>query len=138
RAHARARRVDGRTAARRARAYRRLRTALRALDTLVCLASTVALPRRPACGRRGGSPVSLLPRIARRVAEPAPELPPDLHAVTRRVLAGRGLRTPADLDCALGGLLPPHALGGLEHAAALVADSLTRDRRILVIGDFDA
>ena len=82
--------------------------------------------------------MSLSPRIERRAAVPAPDLPPGLHAVTRRVLAGRGLHTPADLDCALGGLLPPHALGGLEHAAALVADSLTRDQRILVIGDFDA
>lgn len=55
--------------------------------------------------------------------------------VVSRVLAGRGCeRAP---DYALSGLLPP-SLGGLDTACGLLADAIEQQRRLLVVGDFDA
>lgn len=55
--------------------------------------------------------------------------------VAARVLAARGCREAPDY--ALSGLLAP-SLGGLDRAAALLADAVEQRRRILVVGDFDA
>jgi len=55
--------------------------------------------------------------------------------VVARALGARGCsRLP---DYTLSTLLPP-TLGGLDRAAALLAEALQADRRIVVIGDFDA
>ncbi|MDT8439073.1 MAG: single-stranded-DNA-specific exonuclease RecJ [Wenzhouxiangellaceae bacterium] len=58
----------------------------------------------------------------------------DCPAVAR-VLAGRGCDSAPDYG--LSGLLPP-TLGGLDAACALLADAIEDDRRIVVVGDFDA
>jgi single-stranded-DNA-specific exonuclease len=61
----------------------------------------------------------------------------DLHPVLRRVYAGRGIGSDADLDLSLDRLLPIGTLENVEAAAELL--SLHRENgRILVIGDFDA
>ncbi|MEX2481788.1 MAG: single-stranded-DNA-specific exonuclease RecJ [Gammaproteobacteria bacterium] len=83
--------------------------------------------------------MSVVPRIVRRsAAAVAADLPAQWHAVTRRVLAGRGILCAADLDVALAGLLEPQRLGGLDQAAELIESVMSSDGRILVIGDFDA
>ena len=65
-------------------------------------------------------------------------LPRDLHPVLERVYRCRAVREPADLDLSLSALLPWQALGGIFEAVDLLADALSRRRRILVVGDFDA
>ncbi len=60
----------------------------------------------------------------------------DLHPVLRRVYAARGLRTRADLDLSLEKLAPVGSLGGAAAAAELLLRHA--QRRVLVIGDFDA
>ena len=65
-------------------------------------------------------------------------LPPGLHPVVRRVLLARGVTEPASLELGLRNMLPPSELGGVEHAGALLADAVSGDQRILVVGDFDA
>lgn len=79
-------------------------------------------------------------RVRRRaLAEDAEDqLPPDLHPALRRVLLGRGITSPERLDLALGRMAPPGALSGLDTAARLLAEAVMQDRRILVVGDFDA
>jgi len=65
------------------------------------------------------------------------ELGPQLHPVLQRIYAGRGVRSPTELDTSLERLLP---VGSLEGIAAAV-ELLLRHRsggRILVVGDFDA
>lgn len=76
-------------------------------------------------------------RIERRRCD-APLIVPALHPVLARVYGARGVRDADALDDALGALLHWQALGGIEQAAALLADAVRADRRIVVIGDFDA
>src|SRR5690606_12942573 len=64
--------------------------------------------------------------------------PDDVPARLRRVYAARGVDDPALARPKLAQLLPPDALGGLVAAVGLLADAIARERRILVVGDFDA
>ncbi|HZW58736.1 MAG TPA: single-stranded-DNA-specific exonuclease RecJ [Woeseiaceae bacterium] len=59
-----------------------------------------------------------------------------LHPVLARVFAMRGVHSPAALDYALARLEPIGSLGGLDAAVELLLAH--RERRVLVIGDFDA
>jgi single-stranded-DNA-specific exonuclease len=78
-------------------------------------------------------------RIVRRaIAGPAGGLPTSLHPVLRRVYAARGLVAADDLDLGLERLLPVGSLGGIEAAVELLRDCRRRQRRVLVVGDFDA
>ncbi|NBD95705.1 MAG: single-stranded-DNA-specific exonuclease RecJ [Gammaproteobacteria bacterium] len=60
---------------------------------------------------------------------------PGTHPVVGRVLAARGAETVPDYG--LSKLLPP-TLGGLETACRLLAEAIAEQRRIVVVGDFDA
>ncbi|MDX1381082.1 MAG: DHH family phosphoesterase, partial [Xanthomonadales bacterium] len=79
------------------------------------------------------------PSIEQRPLPDLPDrLPAELHPVLRRVLLARGIHTPEQLQLDLERLLTPDALGGIDAAAARLADAVTGDERILVVGDFDA
>ena len=69
---------------------------------------------------------------------PAVELPDDLDPVLARIYAARGVRSAADLDLGLDRLLPVGSLEGVAAAAALLARTLERGERVLVVGDYDA
>lgn len=77
-------------------------------------------------------------RIERRAVADAPALAGALHPVLARVYAARGVTDPAALDDALSKLDHWEALGGVARAVDLLCDALTREQRILVVGDFDA
>lgn len=78
-------------------------------------------------------------RIVRR---PAIELPDEvsrrLPGVLQRVYARRAIRSARELELGLGHLLPPGELAGIDAATRLLAEALRRQRRICVVGDFDA
>ena len=77
--------------------------------------------------------------IRRRPADPAASLSDaDLHPLLARIYTTRGVRTPAELDLALAQLLPPAQLRNADAAAVLLADAVAADKKLLVIGDFDA
>lgn len=79
------------------------------------------------------------PRLKVRPLLTDPEaLPSDLHAVLRRVYAARGVGAADELMQDLHRLLPPAGLGGQAEAARLLAEAVIGNRRILVVGDFDA
>ena len=78
------------------------------------------------------------PRIVRRTVPGDAFLPAQLHAVTRRVLAARGITAPGLLETSLKGLLPASELGGSAAAVALIAQVMGEGGPILVVGDFDA
>lgn len=61
-----------------------------------------------------------------------------IHPLLARVYRARGVETSAQLDLALEHLLPPDRLLHADRAAAVLADALASDKRIVVIGDFDA
>jgi single-stranded-DNA-specific exonuclease len=59
-----------------------------------------------------------------------------LHPVLCRAYAARGVRDSGELALTLDKLMPVSTLDSIEPAVALILEH--RDRRILVIGDFDA
>lgn len=75
-------------------------------------------------------------RLRRResLAEPLASIK---HPVLRRVLAQRGLRE-GGLDYSLGRLLPWSGLSGIDDAARCIVKALQDQRRILIVGDYDA
>ena len=68
----------------------------------------------------------------------AHHLPGDLHPVLARIYAARSVTAPEQLEHALDRLLPYHGLMGISQAAALLADAVIAQQRILILGDFDA
>jgi len=55
-----------------------------------------------------------------------------------RLYAARGVTHPEQIAHRLPQLLPPAGLLNIEHAAALLADTIAGDKRLLIIADYDA
>jgi single-stranded-DNA-specific exonuclease len=77
------------------------------------------------------------PRIVRRPVPAHGPWPAAVPAVLQRIYAARGVLTPADGELKLARLLAPESLGNIADAATLLADAIARERRIVVVGDFD-
>ncbi|MDA8456557.1 single-stranded-DNA-specific exonuclease RecJ [Acidovorax sp. GBBC 3334] len=60
-----------------------------------------------------------------------------VHPLLARLYAARGVTAHDELDDALARLLPPPSLHGAREAAALLADAIAQDRRIVVVADYD-
>ncbi|MBL8390920.1 MAG: single-stranded-DNA-specific exonuclease RecJ [Candidatus Accumulibacter sp.] len=60
-----------------------------------------------------------------------------LHPLLARIYAGRGIRTSSELDYDFGSLLPPAGLTHATEAAVLLADHIARQRKILIVADYD-
>ncbi|WP_053845630.1 single-stranded-DNA-specific exonuclease RecJ [Paracidovorax avenae] len=60
-----------------------------------------------------------------------------VHPLLARLYAARGVTAHDELDDALARLLPPPGLRGTHEAAALLADAIAQDRRIVVVADYD-
>lgn len=81
----------------------------------------------------------VVPRPVRRRPVPASSNPAadgGLDPVLARVYAARGVGKAGELDHSLSRLLPVSSLPGIDAAVDLLLDS--RERRLVVIGDFDA
>lgn len=61
-----------------------------------------------------------------------------IHPVLARVYAHRNIYDAQQLDRGLANLLPWDSLTGIQEAARLLAKAIHQDRRILIVGDFDA
>lgn len=61
-----------------------------------------------------------------------------IHPVLQRVYAARQVTSAQELERDLEHLLPFHSLSGIEEAVALLADAVTKNNKILIVGDFDA
>lgn len=61
-----------------------------------------------------------------------------VHPVLQRVYAARGVLCADQADARLAQLLHPDLLDGMATATALLAEALAENRRIIVVGDFDA
>lgn len=76
-------------------------------------------------------------QIQRRTfAEPG-DWPERVPMVLRRVYAARGVMDAAQAELKLARLLPPEGLGQMEAAVRLLAQAITANRHIVVVGDFD-
>jgi len=76
--------------------------------------------------------------ISRRPPGESGNLPADLHPVLQRIYLARHVTTAQELEQSLDQLIPPAQLKGIDQASALLADALRRQRRILIVADFDA
>ncbi len=66
------------------------------------------------------------------------QFPDSIHPVLQRVLAHRGLTRGEELELSLKGLIPAQQLKGLAQALPLLAEAIRKQKKILVVGDFDA
>ena len=64
--------------------------------------------------------------------------PGHVHPVLRRIYSQRGIREARQVEHRLGALAVPQLLGGIDAACDLLEDAIARDRRITVVGDYDA
>jgi single-stranded-DNA-specific exonuclease len=55
-----------------------------------------------------------------------------------QVLASRGVQNASGLDYGLKRLLPPKGLSNIDQAAELLAEAISADAGIVIVGDFDA
>jgi single-stranded-DNA-specific exonuclease len=77
--------------------------------------------------------------ITRRSPHDAPALgDAALHPVLARVYAQRNIESAEQLERGLAHLLPYEQLKGIDNAAALLAQAVHEQQRILIVGDFDA
>jgi single-stranded-DNA-specific exonuclease len=65
-------------------------------------------------------------------------LPNDLHPVLQTIYLNRGITSSEELDLTLQKLHHSHQLSGIEQAVEILLDALQHQRRILIVGDFDA
>ena len=75
--------------------------------------------------------------IVRRELSPA-MLSSKLHPVIDRIYRGRQVNHTDELENGLKGLTHYKALKGIETAATLLADAVEQNKRIVIVGDFDA
>jgi single-stranded-DNA-specific exonuclease len=61
-----------------------------------------------------------------------------IHPLLQRVFSARGVVDDSELDYQLKNLLPPTLLKGLPEAVSLLCDAVTRQQKVMIVGDFDA
>jgi len=61
----------------------------------------------------------------------------DLNPLLKRVYANRGIEKCDQLDYSISGLLDYKRLKGIDHAATLIADAVTNNQSVVIVGDFD-
>lgn len=76
--------------------------------------------------------------LRRREAQADAQLPDNLPPLLRRLYLQRGVKDAAELERGAKFLLPWQSLGGIERAVTLLHEMLQQQRRIVVVGDFDA
>ena len=77
--------------------------------------------------------------IVRRDGEISDELEASkLHPLLKKIYANRGVTSLKQVDYSLKGLLDFSLLKDIDVAAELVSEAIIEDKRIVVVGDFDA
>lgn len=62
----------------------------------------------------------------------------EMHPLLARVYAARDVQSGRELDRSLENLLPYQTLSGLDEAVQILADAVSKNQHILIVGDFDA
>lgn len=76
--------------------------------------------------------------INRRAPVAAEHLPVELHPVLKQIYASRGISDKRQLEYAAKHMHNPKQLLGLDLASALLFKAIQDNKRIIVVGDFDA
>lgn len=75
-------------------------------------------------------------QISRRETNAGVELG-EVHPLLKRIYSGRNICSMDELDYSLDKLLPFRQLGHVETAAELLADALEKQKKILIVADYD-
>lgn len=78
----------------------------------------------------------ILPIVRREVS--GPSLSSDLHPVIDRIYRGRNIANMDDLENGLKGLTHFNELKGMPQAAQILANAVVQNKRVIIVGDFDA
>ncbi|MCJ0880707.1 single-stranded-DNA-specific exonuclease RecJ [Vibrio sp. CCB-PB317] len=65
-------------------------------------------------------------------------LPDSIPPILKRIYINRGITDPAQLETSARGLHSYQKLGGIEQAVELLFQAIKEQKRIIVVGDFDA
>jgi len=76
--------------------------------------------------------------LRRREVDSTAMLPDTLPPLLKRLYASRGIRTEQELERGVKGMLSWQNLHGIKPAVALLHSAFRENRRIIVVGDFDA
>ncbi|MGV7092029.1 single-stranded-DNA-specific exonuclease RecJ [Siccibacter turicensis] len=77
-------------------------------------------------------------QLRRRTVDENVSLPTELPPLLARLYASRGVKSAADLERSVKGLLPWQQLADVDKATAILFNALRENLRIMVVGDFDA
>ncbi len=77
-------------------------------------------------------------QLRRREAADRAQLPAELHPLLRRLYAQRGVQQASELERGAKNLLPFHSLSGIQRAVEILHQALADQKRIMIVGDFDA
>jgi len=82
--------------------------------------------------------VNNVTQLRRREAADRAQLPAELHPLLRRLYAQRGVQQASELERGAKNLLPFHSLSGIQRAVEILHQALADQKRIMIVGDFDA
>ena len=77
-------------------------------------------------------------KIIRRAQTGSEGFLTDLHPVLQRIYLARQVASRQELEKSLDRLISPAQLKGIDEASTLLAETLRRQQRILIVADFDA
>jgi len=77
-------------------------------------------------------------QISRRPKQDSQHLPDPLHPRLKQIYADRGVKDAAQLNRSAKALLHYDQLQGVEKAVNLLAQAIATNKKIIVVGDFDA
>jgi single-stranded-DNA-specific exonuclease len=80
----------------------------------------------------------MTPTIERRSVSTHSHLDFITQPLLQRIYANRGVSTAKDLEYQLKNLLNPNTLMGVDKAAQLLFEAIINDKKITIVGDFDA
>jgi single-stranded-DNA-specific exonuclease len=76
--------------------------------------------------------------ISRRPKKNSQHLPEQLHPRLKQIYADRGVDDAAQLNRSAKALLHYDQLQGVEKAVSLLVEAIAHNKKIIVVGDFDA
>ncbi len=82
--------------------------------------------------------MKIITELRRRPAGDTAVIAGEIHPLLKRLYAQRGITSPAELERSVSGLLNYRDLNGIDDAVALLVGALADNRRLMVVGDFDA
>lgn len=77
-------------------------------------------------------------QISRRLKKDSQHLPVHLHPRLKQIYADRGVEDAAQLNRSAKALLHYNQLQGVEKAVSLLAQAIATNKKIIIVGDFDA